>query len=129
MRSEADELRIKSFLKMFYFAHFSILLLGAMLASAWAMFVIDLDVMRRPAGRFVRSEAVCLAIYCLVVGLPEFLLWRSFKSSRSTFVSAQDAVSVSGPIPGQRRRVIQAALIVLGFAVIALALLWLVRLK
>lgn len=33
VRSASEELKIKSFLKMFYFAHFSILLLGYLLAS------------------------------------------------------------------------------------------------
>jgi hypothetical protein len=36
VRSESEELKIRSFLKMFYFAHFSILLLGYSLASEWS---------------------------------------------------------------------------------------------
>ena len=39
LKSESEELRIRSFLKMFYFAHFSILLLGIQVANAWSTFV------------------------------------------------------------------------------------------
>jgi hypothetical protein len=133
VRSEADELRIKSFLKMFYFAHFSILLLGIMLANAWATFVIHLDALGKPAAHLLRSEAIFLAIYCLVVGLPYLLLWRTYKQALPTLVSAQDAVPVSGGLSIRQRLVKQRALIVLGLATVAigllLAIMWLIRFK
>jgi hypothetical protein len=36
VRSESRELKIRSFLKMFYFAHFSILFLGYFLSFQWS---------------------------------------------------------------------------------------------
>ena len=59
MRSEAEELKIKSFLKMFYFAHFYILILGMMLANAWSTFVIHLEGMGRPAGTYGTEYEHC----------------------------------------------------------------------
>lgn len=126
IRSKTDELRIKSFLKMFYFAHFYILLLGMMLSNAWATFVIHLDGMGRPAAHILRSVTICLAIYSVVVGLPYFLLWTSYKKGFSSFVSIQDQVVVTSQ-PGSQRRVF----IALGAMTIAvgmlLAVLWLIR--
>lgn len=58
VRSEAEELKIKSFLKMFYFAHFYILILGMMLANAWSTFVIHLEGRGRPAGHMVRNMSI-----------------------------------------------------------------------
>jgi len=55
VRSEAEELKIKSFLKMFYFAHFYILILGMSLANAWSTFVIHMGRMGRPEGHLVRN--------------------------------------------------------------------------
>ncbi len=102
VRSEADELRIRSFLKMFYFAHLSILWLGMLLANAWSMFVIDLQLFGRPAKHLLPNVAVFLAVYLLVVGLPYFFLWRSYKASLANFVSAQDEISVSGTPAGRQ---------------------------
>ena len=89
VRSEADELKIKSFLKMFYFAHFYLLILGMMLANAWSMFFINLEGMGRPAHHMLRSQAIAFGVYCLVVGLPYLLLWRSFKKAKLSFVSGK----------------------------------------
>jgi len=102
VRSEADELRIRSFLKMFYFAHFAILLLGMLLSNAWSMFVTSLQLFGRPAKHFLLHIGISLAVYLLVVGLPYFLLWRSYKESFPYFVSAQDEVSVSGTPAGRQ---------------------------
>jgi hypothetical protein len=103
VRSEADELKIKSFLKMFYFAHFYILILGVMLANAWSTFVVHLDGMGRPAGHMVRDMSITVGVYCLVVGLPYILLWRSYKKALPSFVSSKDEVVVSGQSKGQRQ--------------------------
>lgn len=96
VKSEAEELKIRSFLKMFLFAHLSILLLGMLVANAWSTFVINLQEFGRPAEHLLRSEGISLGIYAVVVLLPYFLLWRSYKKALPSFVSVQDEVVVSG---------------------------------
>jgi hypothetical protein len=96
VRSAAEEIKIRSFLKMFYFAHFSILLLGMLVANAWSTFFINIQSMGSPAAHLLRSEGIYLCVYSVVVLLPYFLLWRSYKKALLGFVSAQDEVLVSG---------------------------------
>jgi hypothetical protein len=115
VKSPADELRIKSFLKMFYFAHFSILSLGILLSSVWSTEINH--ILRRPEDHLVRTMSIFVGIYFLVVGLPYLLLWRSFKKAILTLVSAQDEVVVSGRSASQQR------LLFVRVGVIALAVL------
>ncbi len=117
VKSPADELRIKSFLKMFYFAHFAILSLGILLSLAWSTEINH--ILRRPEDHVVRTMSICVGIYFLVAGLPYWLLWRSFKKAILTFVSAQDEVVVSGEGKGA----INKRLLLVGVAVIAFAVL------
>jgi hypothetical protein len=129
VRSEAEELKIKSFLKMFYFAHFYILILGMMLANAWSTFVIHLEGMGRPAGHMVRNMSIAVGVYCLVVGLPYVLLWRSYKKALPTFVSSQDEIVVSDQ--SKRQQQWKLVLVILGLAllVMGVGLVLLVRAK
>jgi hypothetical protein len=128
VKSPADELRIKSFLKMFYFAHFAILSLGILLSSAWSTGLNH--ILRKPEDHLARTMGVFIGIYCLVVGLPYLLLWRSFKKSIFTFVSAQDEVVVSGTSPSQRRwRLVAICIAAFAFLIMALGLLLLIRAK
>lgn len=129
VRSEAEELKIKSFLKMFYFAHFYILILGIMLSNTWSTFVIHLGGLGRPAAHMVRSMGIAFGMYCLVVGVPYLLLWRSYKKALPSFVSAQDEVVVSNSADRQQRWMVAVALFALGFLVLAVGLFWLVRAK
>lgn len=115
VRSESEELRIRSFLKMFYFAHFAILVLGAMVANAWSMFFTHLQSLGRPVEHVLRNMSMSLGIYCLVLGVPYFLLWRSYKKALLSFVSVQDEVAVSGKIAGRQPQMV--------FVVLACALL------
>jgi hypothetical protein len=128
VKSPVDELRIKSFLKMFYFAHLAILWLGILLSSAWS---IGLNhILHKPEDHFARTMAVFIGIYCLVAGLPYLLLWRSFKKSIFTFVSAQDAVEVSGTSPSQRRwRLVAVCIAVFAALIMAVGGLLLIRSK
>jgi len=75
LKSEAEELRIRSFLKMFFCAHASILVLGCLLASAWSTDVSH--VFDRQAEHVLRVGGIFLGIYLLVVGVPYLLLWSS----------------------------------------------------
>jgi hypothetical protein len=127
VKSESDELKIKAFLKMFYFAHFSILLLGMMLANAWSTFFINLQEFGSPAAHILRTSGIYLGIYSVVVGLPYFLLWRSYKKALLGFVSVQDEVLVSGKNTGKQPWLALAGLTVLLLA--GLMLFFLVRAK
>jgi hypothetical protein len=44
----------------------------------------------------VRAMCISLGVYLLVVGVPNFLLWRSYKKAFVSFVSPEDEVLVSG---------------------------------
>ena len=93
VRSESEEQKIKSFLKMFYCAHFSILLLGYFLASEWSR---ELSyALGRPAAHLLRPAGFSLGIDSLVVGVPYLLVWRSYKKAFLSFISAQDEVLVA----------------------------------
>jgi hypothetical protein len=120
VKSESEELKIRSFLKMFYFAHFSILTLGMLVANAWSTFFVNIRAFRPPAAHLLRSEGIYLGIYFLVVGLPYFLLWRSYKKALVSFVSAQDEVLVSGKSTGRQTWIVVAALTALGLATLML---------
>ncbi len=116
IRSEPEEQKIRSFLKMFYFAHFSIVLLGYILASEWSRELVY--ALGRPAAHLLRSMGISLGIYSLVVGIPYFLLGRSYKKAFLSFISPQDEVLVGKPA----RR---PALIALGVGLIAVAIMFL----
>ncbi len=118
VRSESEELRIRSFLKMFYSAHFSILFFGYFLASEWSR-----DIYRalgKPEAHFFRAICISLGVYSLVVGVPYFLVWRSYKKAFVSFASPQYEVLISGRRAGRQRILIlvAAGLIVLGLAVL-----------
>ena len=130
VRSESEELRIRSFLKMFYFAHFSILVLGMMVANAWSMFFTKLQSLGRPVDHVLRDMSMSLGIYCLVVGVPYLLLLRSYKKALLSFVSVQDEVVVSGKIAGRQPQVV-LVLLACGLLLVmgGIALVYLVQAK
>jgi hypothetical protein len=127
VKSESEELKIRSFLKMFYFAHFSILLLGMLVANAWSTFVIHIHAFGRPDAHVLRTVGIFLTIYTLLVGVPYFLLWRSYKKARLNFVSAQDEVLVSGMSAERHAWIVLAGLTALALA--TLAFFYLLRTK
>jgi hypothetical protein len=112
IKSAVEELRIRSFLKMFYFAQISILGLGFFLASDWSR---ELSyALGRPFTFLLGTAAITLAIYSLVVALPYWLLWRSYKKAFLSFVSVEDEVVMSKKNALQRPWVFAACLIALG---------------
>jgi hypothetical protein len=127
VRSEAEELKIRSFLKMFTAAHVSILILGYFLASEWSRELVY--ALGRPAAHLLRTMGIFLGIYSLVVLAPYILLWRAYKKALFSFVTAQDEVSASGRPAWSR----QLALIVFGLIALGMLLLigatWFVRAK
>jgi hypothetical protein len=126
VRSEVEEQKIRSFLKMFFCAHASILLLGGLLASGWST---DLRrVLDRQAAHALRAEGIFLGIYLLVVGVPYFLVWRSYKKSFVSFISPQDEVVVSGKRPRQQHVLLAVGMIVFAVAIL-LGVILLIRTK
>jgi hypothetical protein len=126
VKSDSEELKIRSFLKMFYAAHFSILLLGMLVANAWSTFIIHLQELGRPAAHLLRTEGIYLGIYSLAVGLPYFLLWRSYKKAFLSFVSVQDEVLVSDRSWNRQSWIVSLWLIALGTLILFGAIFYLV---
>ena len=122
VRSESEELKIRSFLKMFYLAHLSIFLLGLLLA-----FVVSWDL---SYALGLRYQGVFLGACSLVVAVPYWLLWRSYKKALSSFVSVQDEVTVSSKnFRQQRWPLVIVGLGVLMFATLMLLTFCLTRIK
>ena len=124
VKSEAEELKIRSFLKMVYVANVSILMLGGMLANAWAIFFSHLESIGNPADHVLRTFSIYLLVSTLVVWLPYIFFWRSYKKALLSFASAQDEVSLSGTTSVRQPWAIYA---VVGFAfLLLLAIVFLV---
>jgi hypothetical protein len=127
VRAAPDEQKIRAFLKLYFSAHFLILVLGYCLAyesSTQLAYALG-----RPATHLVRSAALFLGIYAVLVVLPYLMFWSAFKKSRLSFVSAQDEIQVVGRRPMERRAFV--TLLVAGIALLILAgvLALLVRFK
>jgi len=129
VRSGADELKIRSFLKMFYFAYFSIVLLGMAVANAWTTFFINIHGFGKPAAHLIRSVSISLGIYGLLVGVLYFLLWRSYKKALFNFVSVQDEVLISGNSAGRQPWSVIVGLIALGTLILFGGILFLIQAK
>ena len=126
VRSEAEEQKIRSFLKMFYCAHFSIMMLGFLLASGWSHDIYT--GLGRPAEHLYRAMGIAFVVYFLVVGLPDILVWRAYKKAFVNFVSAQDEVVISGGPPRQKQIYIGVAIIVFAL-LLAFGVFFLVQAK
>jgi hypothetical protein len=129
VKSRAEELRIRAFLKMFYFAHCSILVLGMLVANAWSTFLINIHAFGSSDARVAGSAGIYVGIYSVVVGVPYLLLWRTYKKSLLSYVSAQDQVSVSGSSARRQPWTLIAALIAFGALILCGVILFLVAAK
>jgi len=119
VRSPAEEQKIRSFLKMFYFGHLYILVFGLMFSQVCASWLAR-GSYDRPAHHLLGSVSIFAAIYCLVVGLPYVLLWRAYKRALTSFVAPTDEVSLTGTqAPGRQ----WIPLAVAGFALLILAVI------
>jgi hypothetical protein len=128
VKSEAEELKIRSFLEMYLFAHLSILSLGMLGANAWST-VFTNALLDKPAAHLPSAMGISLGLYSLLVGLPYFLLWRSYKKARRSFVSPEDGVVVSGTISRRQSWIVIAALVALGALLLGGVLVALIRAK
>jgi hypothetical protein len=117
VRSVAEENKIKSFLKMFIFAHLYILVLGMPLSQACAL-LFAYALFDRPAHHLLGSVAFVVGFYVLMVGVPYALLWRAYRRALSNFTVPADEVSVTD-VEASSRQWIPAA--VVGFAILILA--------
>jgi hypothetical protein len=111
--SAAEEAKIRSFLRMFYFANYSIGLLGSSLAFAWSTFFTNLESFGRPEAHILRTVCIYLGITLLLVGIPDVLLWRSYKKSIRSFVPIESAVVVSGRSAGPKPWIVDPAIAML----------------
>lgn len=117
VRSPVEEQKIRSFLKMFYFAHLYIVAVGTTLAQGWALWFTH-GSFDRPAHHLLGSVSIFVAIYCLVVGLPYALLWRAYKRALTSFIATPDEVSLTGSNAPGRQWILPA---VVGLALLILA--------
>jgi len=119
VRSPAEEQKIRSFLKMFYFGHLYILVFGVTLSQVCALWLVH-GSFDRPAHHLLGGVSIFLAIYGLVVGLPYALLWRAYKRALASFVAPADEVLLTGTEAPGRQWILLAAV---GFAVLILAVI------
>jgi hypothetical protein len=127
VRSEAEEQKIRSLLKMFTAAPVSILIFGYLLANAWSRELVY--AWGRPAAHLLRSMGIFLGIYSLVVLVPYILLWKAYKRALFSFVTAQDEVSAPGrPAWPSQLALIAFGLIALGMFVL-IGATWFARTK
>jgi len=120
VRSESDERKIRGFLKVFFSAHFSLLLLTYFLAYQSSMQLVY--ALGRPAAHLLRTSCIFVGIWT-VVSLPYILFWRTYKKAFLSFVSTQDEVQISASWPMRRLTVMGIA--VIAFGILLLAAIWL----
>jgi hypothetical protein len=117
VRSDAEEQKIRSFLKMFYFAHLYILVFGMMLSQGCASW-FAYGSFERPAHHLLGSVSFFVGIYLLVVGVPYALLWRAYKRALTSFTAPADEVLLTGIEVSGRQWLLPA---LVGFAILILA--------
>jgi hypothetical protein len=125
VKSVAEEMRIKSFLKMFYFAHLYIAVFGVMLSQGCALW-FAYGSFDRPAHHLLGSVSIFLGFYLLMVGAPYALLWRAYKRALTSFTAPADEVLLM-EIEASRRRWILPA--VVGFALLIFAAILVLALR
>jgi hypothetical protein len=125
VRSVTEEKKIRSFLKMFYFAHLYILVFGLLFSQGCASWLAYAS-FDRPAHHLVGSVSFFLVIYLLTVGLPYALFWRAYKRALSSFAAPADEVLLTGIDASSRQWILLA---VAGFSILILAamLVWAIR--
>jgi len=126
VRSQAEELKITAFLKMYYTADLLVQLVS-LLFIIWLIPKLT-HVSHDSLAQLLGSVAFFLGIYALLVVIPYWLLWRACKRSSLCFVSAQDEVMVSDKGQGQKRPLL--LVVIFAFAVlILLGIIFLVHAK
>ena len=129
VRSEAEEAKIRSFLKMFEFGQLAVTFLGGQVALAWSIFFTTLHSLGNPAQHVFRTMTIYVVVFCLVEGFPFLLLWSSYKNATSSFASGLEEVRLSSAASGRRPWNAIAALIVLAALIFLGVILFLARAK
>jgi hypothetical protein len=117
VRTVAEENKIKSFLKMFYFAHLYILVFGLMFSQGCALW-FSYGTFDRPAHHLLGSVSIFVGIYLLMVGAPYALLWRAYKRALTSFTAPADEVLLTENETSRRQWILPA---VVGVALVILA--------
>lgn len=126
VRSAEEEVKLRSVLKTFYIAQFLILFLGYLVAYGLSMEIAYR--VGRPAAHLVRSGGILLALSLLVVGIPSWLLRRSYKKTFLNFVSGQEATGISNVDVGSGGQLLAVIVGLIGLIVVtALGALFLMR--
>lgn len=126
VRSESEERKIRAFLEMYYCGEFSIQLVSMLLTIGWTTELPYAS--EHLVARLLKSGAIFLGIYSLVVALPYVFLRRTYKKGILSFISAQDEVVVSGQRP--RKQKVLLTVVAIAFAiVIFVAIILLIRAK
>jgi hypothetical protein len=123
VRSVAEERKIRCFLKMYYFAHLSVLLLGSLFAYQSSMAIAY--ALGRPAKHFVRDVAISFGISSLVLGFPYLSLRRLYKNSFLSFVSVEDEVLM--PVKGTRQQLVIRGICILALVTLVLGIIFLLK--
>jgi hypothetical protein len=127
VRSESDERKIRSFLEMYYCAEFSIQIVSMLLTIWWTTELLPYA-SENLVAHLLKSGAIFLGIYSLVVALPYVFLRRTYKKGILSFISAQDEIEVSGQRP--RKQKVLLAVVVIAFAILVfLVIILLIRTK
>ena len=117
VRSVGEEQKIRSFLKMFYFAHLYVLVFGIMFSQSCASW-FTYGTFDRPAQHLLASLSLAVGTYLLVVGVPYALLWRAYKRALVSFTAPADEVSLTGIAASGRQR-LAPALVAFGLLILA----------
>ena len=119
VRSAIEEQKIRSFLKMFYFAHLYNLVYGIMVSQSFASW-FTYELFERPARHLLGSMSICLGIYVLVVGVPYTFLWRAYKRGLRSYSAPADEVMLTGTDAPGRQWIV---LVVAGFSLLIFAVI------
>jgi hypothetical protein len=123
VKSESEERKIRPFLKVFFSAHLTILLLTYLLAYESSMQLVY--ALGRPAAHLLQTLCIFVGIWALV-SIPYLLIWRTYKKAFISFVSAQDEVQVSAGSPSGRLTLLGIAVTVFVILIILGAIWFLV---
>jgi hypothetical protein len=123
VKSESEERKIRPFLKVFFSAHLSILLLTYFLAYDSSMQLVY--ALGRPAAHLLQTSCIFVGIWALV-SLPYLVFWRTYKKAFIGLVSAQDEVQVPATSPSGRLTPVGIAVTVFVTLIIFAAIAFLV---
>jgi uncharacterized membrane protein len=127
VKSESEELKIRAFLKMFYCAEWSLQLVSLLVTIGWITQLTYAS--GNSIAYHVKSGTTFVGTYALIVVLPYFLLWKTYKKALLSFVSAQDEVAASDKQPRRTQAILAVGIIVAVAIAILVGVFLLIRAK